>query len=93
MKFPELEDTVPGMLSLDHLKRLEAEFLQLEIRSHKLCEMLMMWDLGMLDFTPSCPQELLREQYDAMIRYGQILYKRIQIERNESSKKCEEVSE
>ena len=87
MRFPELNETVEGMLSSDHLVRLETEFLQLRIRAHKLCEMLTRWDLGMLDFTPTCPREIYQEQYEAMIRYGNVLYRRIQIERADRSSK------
>ena len=83
----ELRDTVNGMLSANHLERLEAEFEQVRIRAWKLCEMLMKWDLGMLDFTPTCPKELLKDQYDAMIRYAQILNMRITLEKKAEGEK------
>lgn len=87
MRDMELRDTVDGMLSANHLERLEAEFDQVRIRAWKLSEMLMKWDLGMLDFTPTCPKELLKDQYVAMIRYAQILYKRITLEKKAEGEK------
>lgn len=87
MRAMELRDTVDGMLSANHLERLEAEFDQVRIRAWKLSEMLMKWEFGMLDFTPTCPEELLKEQYDTMIRYAQILNMRITLEKKAEGEK------
>lgn len=76
----ELIDTVEWMNSADYKMRFVAEFHQTYIRYSKLRDMLELYDLGMLDFTPACPIELLRQQRDCMCNYLRALNHRARIE-------------
>jgi len=66
-----LPETIGLMCSGDYKERFAAEYLQTKIRYDKLHGMLVRLDAGTLDFTPSCPPDLLREQAAHM---GQYLY-------------------
>jgi hypothetical protein len=61
--------------------RMVAEYQQLKGRRNKLYNMLQKWDEGKLDFTPSCPRELLQKQLDVMDDYLGILIDRAVIEK------------
>ena len=74
----ELKDTAGMMTSPDYNERFKAEYYQLKIRYEKLTNMLANWDH--LDFTPSCPKDLLEEQADIMYNYMKLLENRAQIE-------------
>ena len=58
----ELKETIEMMQSADYKERFIAEYRQLKIRYTKLHNMLVKADAGTLDFTPTCPLDLLREQ-------------------------------
>ena len=58
----ELKDTIELMNSSDYKKRFKAEYLQAKIRYDKLDKMLIKYEAGTLNFTPSCSLELLTEQ-------------------------------
>ena len=58
----ELKDTVELMNSKDYKERFKAEYLQAKIRYDKLDAMTVKYEAGTLNFTPSCPLELLKEQ-------------------------------
>lgn len=62
----ELIDTVVPMLSADYKERFCAEYIQLCIRVGKLIKMLEKWEAGELNFTPTCPRELLEKQAGLM---------------------------
>lgn len=62
----ELKDTIELMNSSDYKERFKAEYLQVKIRYDKLHKMLVKWDAGTLNFTPTCAKALLLEQK----RYG-----------------------
>lgn len=66
-----LPETMGLMCSGDYKERFAAEYLQTRIRYNRLHGMLVRLDAGTLDFTPSCPPDLLREQAAHM---GQYLY-------------------
>jgi hypothetical protein len=68
------------MNSEDYKDRFAAEYYQLKIRMDKLDSLIYRYRAGTLDFTPTCPIELLEEQYKAMERYFEILQKRAEIE-------------
>ncbi len=68
------------MNSEDYRDRFAAEYYQLKIRMEKLSRLISGYKAGTLDFTPTCPIELLEEQYKAMARYFEILQKRAEIE-------------
>ena len=76
----ELKDTVAGMQSADYKERFVAEYEQLAIRFGKLSVMCQKWDVGELDFTPTCPRELYTEHLDHMQGYLDTLAKRAEIE-------------
>lgn len=76
----ELKDTIEMMTSSDYKERFKAEYYQAKIRAEKLDSMLNKYELGYLDFTPSCPIEVLKQQYHSMIEYLMILTKRAAIE-------------
>lgn len=62
-------------------ERLVKEYRELRERYERLHLMLVKYDANTLEFEPSCPMELLREQADVMSRYMYILEIRAQIEK------------
>lgn len=76
----EVKDTVAMMNSADYKERFKAEYQQTKIRYDKLHRMLVKHDAGKLEFTPSCPINLLREQKAAMGQYLNCLEIRAEIE-------------
>ena len=75
-----LKDTVELMNSADYRERFQAEYKQLVIRLLKLGNMLEKWSNGELDFTPTCSREILKTQYDAMLKYKLCLEIRAELE-------------
>lgn len=69
----ELKDTVALMNSTDYKDRFVAEFLQLDIRTRKLEEMLNKYKRGELSFTPSCTVGMLEAQLGVMTEYRLML--------------------
>ena len=65
---------------MDYKERLIAEYMELKAKYAKLHKMLVLADAGKLEFTPTSPIELLREQANAMGRYLYILEVRAQWE-------------
>ncbi len=65
---------------MDYKGRMAAEYHELKGRYDKLHKMLVKYDAGKLEFTPTCPIELLREQASVMGRYLYILETRALIE-------------
>lgn len=76
----EFSDTIDGMMSVDYKERFKAEYRQTKIRYDKLHAMLVRADAGTLNFNPSCPLDLLREQKVFMGKYLYCLEVRAQIE-------------
>ena len=76
----ELKDTVELMNSKDYKERFKAEYLQAKIRYDKLDAMTVKYEAGTLNFTPSCPLELLKEQKKYMGNYIRTLKIRAEIE-------------
>lgn len=76
----ELKDTVEGMLSEDYVERFRAEYYQLMIRYKKLEKMLIKLEAGTLDFEPTCPLEVLKDQLGWMEQYRYTLEVRAEIE-------------
>ena len=77
----ELKDTVEMMQSADYKERFKAEYHQTKIRYNKLHNMIVKADAGTLEFTPTCPIALLKEQKAAMGKYLYCLEVRAQIEK------------
>lgn len=75
-----LIETVKMMNSKDYKERFKAEYWQEKIRHDKLEEMLVKYDADKLDFTPTCPIELLQEQLLIMKKRLYILKVRAQLE-------------
>ena len=75
-----LEDTIPLMTSPDYKERFRAEYRQTKIRYDKLHAMLVKYEAGTLDFTPSCSFTLLSEQAARMGAYLRCLEVRAEIE-------------
>lgn len=65
----ELKDTIEMMQSADYKERFKAEYQQTKIRYNKLHKMIVKADAGALEFTPTCPLELLKEQKANMGKY------------------------
>lgn len=61
-------------------ERMVNEYWALKDKYDKLHKMLVKYDAGKLDFTPTCPIEILREQAGVMGNYLYILEKRAIIE-------------
>ena len=76
-----LKDTVELMNSEDYKERFKAEYLQAKIRYDKLDAMTVKYEAGTLNFTPSCPLELLKEQKKYMGNYIRTLRIRAEIEK------------
>lgn len=76
-----LDATIPMMQSRDYKDRFVAEWAQTKIRLSKLNRMLRRYYEGTLDFTPTCPVQLLVKQTFAMERYIEILEMRALIEK------------
>lgn len=75
-----LEDTVPGMTSLDYKDRFRAEYAQLKIREAKLKKMLCDWDNNLLPFEPTAPRCVYETQLEGMNTYASALEIRALIE-------------
>lgn len=75
-----LERTAELMLSGDYRERMAAEWVQVKIRLSRLQSMLDDYREGKLNFEPTCPITLLREQALVMQEYVDILEKRIELE-------------
>ena len=60
-------------IKMDYKERMRHEYIELKDKYDKLHRMLVKYDAGKLDFTPSCPIELLREQAATMGKYLYIL--------------------
>ena len=65
---------------MDYKERMKAEYSELRERYDKLHRMLVKYDAGKLEFTPTCPIELLKKQAKAMGEYLYILEVRAEIE-------------
>lgn len=76
----KLNATGAMMMSSDYKVRFKAEYWQTKNRYDSLHDMLVRADAGKLDFTPTCPLDLLRDQAGAMGKYLYILEVRAQIE-------------
>lgn len=64
----------------DYKERMVNEYKELKERYGKLHRMLVKYDAGKLEFEPTCPIDLLREQAATMGRYLYILEERAVIE-------------
>ena len=64
-----LADTIPYMNSSDYKDRFIGEYWQTRIRYDKLHDMAVRYEAGKLNFTPSCPLDLLKEQKKYMGMY------------------------
>ena len=76
----ELKDTIELMNSSDYKERFKAEYLQVKIRYDKLHKMLVKWDAGTLNFTPTCAKALLLEKKRYMGEYIRCLQVRAEVE-------------
>ena len=64
-----LADTIPYMNSSDYKDRFIGEYWQTKIRYDKLHDMTVKYEAGKLNFTSSCPLDLLKEQKKYMGMY------------------------
>lgn len=76
-----LKDTIYPMMSENYQDRFRAEYFQAKIRHEKLSAMLTKYDEGTLEFTPSCPIELLKRQQSILSDYIKCLEERAEIEK------------
>lgn len=77
----ELNETVKMMESTDYKERFKAEYYQTKIRYDKLHQMLIKYEAGTLDFTPTCDIEILERQARYMGNYLKSLEIRAEIEK------------
>lgn len=80
MIFRSLCETSELMVSTDYKERFVAEYVQTAIRYQKLHRMLVKYDAGKLDFTPTCGEGILRDQKRWMGLYLGALEVRAEIE-------------
>lgn len=76
----ELKDTVELMNSADYKDRFKAEYWQNQLRYEKLHDMVIKYEAGTLNFTPTCDIELLKKQKSHMGQYLYYLELRAEIE-------------
>lgn len=76
-----MKETVNLMNSSDYKDRFRAEFYQTETRCKKLKVMLDKYLEGTLQFKPTCPYNLLLEQYVHMCGYLECLKDRAELEK------------
>lgn len=76
----ELIETTELMNSSDYKDRFKAEYLQTKIRYEKLHKMVVKYEAGTLNFQPSCPIHILKQQKRAMGEYLNYLEVRAEIE-------------
>jgi len=76
----ELKQTVNLMRSTDYKERFQAEYLQTKIRYDKLHKMIIKYEAGTLNFTPSTPLAILEKQACFMGNYLKQLEIRAEIE-------------
>ncbi len=76
----ELMETVELMGSSDYKDRFKAEYYQTKIRYEKLHLMIVKYEAGTLDFEPTCPITLLKDQAKHMGMYLYTLEMRAQME-------------
>lgn len=76
----DLQDTIEMMNSNDYKEWFKAEYYQLKIRASKLSSMLTKYENGVLEFKPSTPVVILKEQLSVMEEYKAILENRAVIE-------------
>lgn len=69
----EFKDTIELMQSDDYKDRFKAEYWQVADRYKKLSVMLVKWDKGELNFTPTCPRSTYNMQIKAMTDYMAVL--------------------
>ena len=79
----KLKDTIEMMNSEDYKERFKAEYYQAKIRYDKLDAMTVKYEAGTLNFEPSCPLEVLKEQKKYMGNYIRMLKIRAEIEKIE----------
>ncbi len=79
-KIMEFKDTIELMQSEDYKERFKAEYWQTKIRYEKLHLMIVKYEAGTLNFTPSCTINLLKDQAKYMGMYLYMLEVRAQIE-------------
>lgn len=80
-KFSALPEAKKGREEMsDYRERMKIEYYELKNRYDKLHTMLNKWEAGTLDFTPSCPKELLKRQKSCMGNYLNCLEIRAEIE-------------
>lgn len=72
-KFYILQDTVKLMTSEDYKERFKAEYYQLKIRYESLRRMIVNWEMGELNFKPTCPKSTYDLQLRAMKDYLAVL--------------------
>ena len=75
---------------MEYKERMKIEYWEVKDRYEKLHKMLVKYDAGKLEFTPTCPIELLKEQASVMGRYLYILETRAIIEDVDLFAKTEE---
>ena len=76
----DFKDTIEMMQSEDFKERFKAEYWQTKIRYEKLHKTIIKFEAGTLNFTPSCPIDLLKEQKATMGMYLYILEVRAEME-------------
>lgn len=76
----ELKDTVDLMNSADYKDRFKAEYWQAQVRYEKLHAMIIKYEAGTLNFTPTCDIELLKKQKSFMGQYLYCLEVRAEVE-------------
>lgn len=79
----ELKDTIELMQSEDYKDRFKAEYQQTKIRYDKLHAMIIKYEAGTLDFQPTCPIDLLKQQASYMGSYLYCLEVRAELEKIE----------
>lgn len=83
MNIQSLDITIPLMKSEDYKDRFKAEYYQTKYRYDKLHTMIIKYEVNTLDFTPTCPIDILKCQCAHMGQYLYDLEVRAEIEKIE----------
>ena len=75
-----INDSIPLMVSQNYKDRFIAEYMQTKFRYNKLHHLIVQMEAGTIDFKPTCPLALLKEQAAAMGAYLFALEKRAELE-------------
>ena len=77
----DINEIIAMLQSDDYKERFKGEYYLIKMKLEKLRQLLLKYENGTLDFTPSCSLALLKNQASVMKQYITILERRAEIEK------------